>query len=315
MSHVADIMRPLWVDRINEMPRSATRVNQWLSVSSLVFTSPITPAYFKAELYDDGLLGCLACEIDRFACASVQSAYALPYTEFDQQAMAWDSIRLYYAAFFAAHCLLRICGRSCTFVDQRSAVALSQLSGIHTGTASGPESNRQYEIKYTPASNQVEFTRQTTSGTHSFPWKCFGKLLDDVIRNASSQTTYQQEILHLMAVLDVMRSSGRTANSDWLSETRNAINYRLDYGMWFPDYGLDKKYRAVFRRSVKMESDILSIDDQGLVGRDLEKFATACSAIVCLMIETCEDLNVRSSGGSPLLRGGISRMLKQLRAS
>ena len=54
----------------------------------------------------------------RFATAAFQSI--VPATEeiVEKDTLAWSMVKLYYAAFYAGHSIIRILGESCSFLDQ-----------------------------------------------------------------------------------------------------------------------------------------------------------------------------------------------------
>ena len=145
---------------------------------------------------------------------------------------------MYYAAFFAAHALCRIAGRSFSRIDTDELLRLNLLLGAPGFTASAPR-GYYYCTAITSASEVTVKNAGAVRGTHVATWGLFVDYVDDVIA-ASTQAppTLLTALTSLMSLRDNLRYAKSTKGS-WLSLVRNLITYEQLYGVWFPHWSPD----------------------------------------------------------------------------
>src|SRR5436309_15581758 len=61
----------------------------------------------------------LASDCCRLASAAFQTAASVPQEILQRDTVAWSLVKLYYAAFYAGHSLIRILGESCSYFERQ----------------------------------------------------------------------------------------------------------------------------------------------------------------------------------------------------
>jgi hypothetical protein len=74
------------------------------------------------------IVDALASDCGRFSCASFQSAACIAQEMRERDTFAWSLVKLYYAAFYAGHALIRAFGEGCSFFYKKHTDHLAKLS-------------------------------------------------------------------------------------------------------------------------------------------------------------------------------------------
>lgn len=149
-------------------------------------------------------------------------------------------------------------------------------------------------------------------GTHEGFWKVFNARLKELTDNvligstlpdADAQRVWEQ----LTSVGDSLTGNG--ANTSWLSELRNSIQYRQEHGVWFPDK-LPNARREILGRIalawVKPPDEITMATTAGRLGQ----FLSACTFLVALCRELLVRIDLRCSVGSSFAGFGPLQYLR-----
>ena len=196
-------------------------------------------ALHSIEDYVDAML----CDAIRQAAAAFESARAANFYPGEPRSYAWQFIPYYYAGYFAANALMRLCGYAsinfyageCSEINQQGM--LLNLGGISDKDKITP--GVYYLSANLSGTPSVSFSQVGgKGGVHIQFWIAFTKFLDELnhsIGNANlltqaDRTAALNELNDLKAGL----KHSNTQSGAWLSEVRNAMNYRLEYGEWFP---------------------------------------------------------------------------------
>jgi hypothetical protein len=178
----------------------------------------------------------------RLANAAFESARAVNAHPKEPKSYAWQFIAYYYAGYFAANALMRLCGYGCTNLSTLECSTINQqallygVGGISDNTKLAPG------LYYTCASQSGSplWTLSAVGGkggVHIQFWIGFVRFLKafNLFINASAlpKTDRDAAVRELDELVAGLQHSG-TQNGAWLSEVRNAMNYRLEYGAWFP---------------------------------------------------------------------------------
>lgn len=185
-----------------------------------------------------------ACVYDalRLANAAFESVGAVSARAEEHRSWAWQLISYYYAGYFAANALMRLAGYGCLNLSPIDCAEVNQqavLYGVGGATDATKLSPGLFyswiERSKTPIWHLSAISAK--GGVHVQFWVGFLKFLDEVehsVKSSSLPKLDRADCLHELAdLVDGLKHSG-TQNGAWLSEVRNAANYRLDYGIWFP---------------------------------------------------------------------------------
>jgi hypothetical protein len=149
---------------------------------------------------------------------------------------AWIVIRTYYAAFFAAHSLLRTLGLSCIQLDHQQAAALDHVaSGYGILPGAGFEQGF-YNAQYNSQLNEIHFSKSAAArkGSHQILWEIFANKLRDISNHLLTVSSAFNDVALQLSDLEIYLRQDHTKSGSWLSEIRNLTNYRQEFGLWFP---------------------------------------------------------------------------------
>jgi hypothetical protein len=247
------------------------------------------------------LVSALAADCCRFSFASFQTMSLVASEIMQRDSVAWSFVKLYYSAFYAGHALIRIFGEGCSFFDRQHASRL-----IEIGVALGRE--RSFNIEsglYRCVLNQnstaLKCTRArgTVGGAHEAFWGIFGNRIqvisEAVLTGMLTRSDAQSVFAQLDAFKEIIR---RRAGFSWLSATRNDLQYRHHFGVWFPAQIRANDRKILSRLAAKWQHDPMDIDLNerrfGLLG----EFVSCCIFIVAFCHAMLERIADRSTEGA-----------------
>jgi hypothetical protein len=191
--------------------------------------------------------------VEEFADASVHDALRLSNAAFESaravnahpqepKSYAWQFIAYYYSGYFAANALMRLCGYGCTNLSALECGTINQQALLY-GVGGISESTKLAPGVYYTCASQSGSPLWTLSavggkgGVHIQFWIGFVRFLKELNQfikaSALPQADRDAAVRELDELVAGLQHSG-TQNGAWLSEVRNAMNYRLEYGAWFP---------------------------------------------------------------------------------
>lgn len=245
-----------------------------------------------------------AFEADRFASASFESLLSVPSSNDYPKSVGWILIRYYYAAFFAAHCLLRLRGVACARVLQDALCSVNDDARSIFGLAPGYFGGGLYTIELDSNSRSLACLRlQSGASSHEVLWDVFSQHLDWLVNLVGSHQDPQHQEL-LIAVADFQDVVRRFGGIRWFTRLRNEINYSHGKGAWFPYEG-GTVDAARIGRVMDGWSDAAPI--LGVTGDEVIQFTYACRLLVSMCGVTVKDFSRRSVSNSPFRRS--SRLL------
>lgn len=159
-------------------------------------------------------------------------------TEFlKRDSVAWGIVKLDYSAFYAGHALIPLLGEGCSHFDRQHVARLHDL-GIAFGRVPGFRiESGLYRCVLSGNSTVLTCARArgTVGGTHESFWEIFGNLVqvvaDGVLTGALLRADAQAVFLQLENFGEIMR---RRSGYSWLSVIRNDLQYRQQFGVWYP---------------------------------------------------------------------------------
>lgn len=186
-------------------------------------------------------LSYVAFDYSRFSLASWESFRVARYERDAAGALGWPMIKLYYAAFFAAHALMRSDGGGVIRLEKQQAKKLGEFGSIIIGAQFDvqPGSFEVRTAQNVDGSLRISLTRLSESGgAHDAFWKRFTEYLKQIEADAvaANAANASQVVAEVEALSRLLKGPGGD-NGTWLSVIRNKINYQHGYGLWFPSKG------------------------------------------------------------------------------
>lgn len=240
---MADGIRLRWIPGLNtvgrvpsstlpeQLTQAAFAVAACVPGSSVTFHLPTVPGTVPTAF---------AAEINRFSSASFETVAGARSSPGLERSLGCPLIRCYYGAFFAAHALLRITGESITYVPQALCHRLDQLTATYIGMSPRLGAGL-YHVQTSTPTRTLSLTKiGAGGGSHEFLWQRFYTFLTNVENELALNFGTLPEAVQAIQTSNDLRSTLSRAGASqgtWLSHSRNAINYRHLYGVWYP-YGI-----------------------------------------------------------------------------
>ncbi|MFC0131516.1 hypothetical protein [Massilia eurypsychrophila] len=295
----ADGLRHQWVNGINGVQVPAFRsIEDWLVRGAYVWkTATAAKISLTVPLGRGALTDAIASEVSRLSCASYESLLDASPPAARNRALGWQLIRHYYAAFFAAHALLRVGGISLNFFSGDIAATLNKLGGQYLGVS--PGITRGLYCFRRGISDPTDVTLERLSaggGTHEDMWSILNAFLKDVEVSIISNLGQNPATLAAVDVSTKLRAQlcnqGRN-NGAWPSLMRNSINYKHDFGVWYP-YGSAKALKATTSILPRWHpADVRGFDFSSNPD-ELVSLGEVCNVLSHMLTATLKDISNRS---------------------
>ncbi len=293
MAELLPSITPLILPRIGQAPAIDGGLREWLVRGSYTASlDETTGAITLGNVAPDNLISYLNYDYQRFAIASWESFYVATLESSHASLAGWPLLKLYYSAFFAAHALLRATGHSIVQVEKRQIDQINNIIAITGGISPGLKAGifRATVRQVQPGQlNVIIAPHSDGSGVHDGFWKSFTSTLDEFASAAVASGAANATLF----VAGVGELSGRTKG--WLSARRNDINYRHNFGVWFPienAKSLNKRLLSVKR------IPSAAINLQSALDPVLPPFISTTQYLACLNAEIADYIAARSSGAS-----------------
>lgn len=306
---IEEAMRLGWVQGINAVGGEVTSgLRDWIYKENYFFSQSVTPVSFSIQpASPDSFLRALAYDASRMSCSSIETILSVKKVDLLQKSMAWLAVKLYYAAFYAAHALIRFQGVSCTQLDVRETQRLASIARAYGVGNPHLIASGYYAANYDSGNTTLTFQKSNLrgGGSHEFLWSVFSDQLDVLKIKIAQSPLLVVEAQAAISKLDNLKSvlgCKNCVNGNWLSAVRNEISYRHSYGLWFPHshtYDHEQYFRLI-RTALKSNIyDIIITPDESI-----DSFIRACLIIVNMMISSISDMEQRHPQGNSFQRFG-----------
>ncbi len=291
-------------------PAAPQSVRQWIQQKTFQIHKPITPT--SATLYVSALADLqTAFRADFVACASSSFECAVEANRIrNDRALAWPIVKLYYAAYFAGHALMRIFLRSSTWAESTDASAINSVAALWGQTVSSQFPKGQWIIELSESNQELKIqTTGGTGGSHESFWKSVCAFLDELNNQiVASQSLIASDAQNAITNLYGLRSF---AASGTLTRIRHDVNYKRGHGVWFP-YSMAEPDASTITTAIRTalanpEAALTNIGG----AQNCQSFAHCAAAFVGLAWDLTETLHQRFPKTSDDLAHGPIRYLRQ----
>ena len=298
----ADYLRPRWVVGLNKIGIPTLKgVESWLINGAYSWLpSPSGSLLLDTSNVSNTLAEAFASEISRFSCATYESLIDSTPRNQGDQSLGWTLIRHYYASFYAAHALLRISGTAIIMMSSQTASALNRVGGQYLGLS--PNITAGLHILQVDRTNSNRLVLQKigggSGGSHEEMWKVFLVLLRDLEQNIVLAQGRDPSALATVQALTALRAhlcrQGKD-NGAWPSMVRNNVNYRHDYGVWYPYKLTAKAGSQLLLRMAKWVPHAEEGYEIGSTEDELACFVDVCNVLTQLLTASLSDIARRST--------------------
>jgi hypothetical protein len=284
-------------------------ISQWITTGYYRISEDSDEGVLILSGFDeDSVLRHIQFDYGRFVLSSLETLKSSVESG-TPKAAAWPLLKRYYAAFFAAHAILRAMGVGVIRIDASSANYLTQLGKVFL--------HDEYKLPggsyvYTMRERQnvglcIELREAPNSGNgvHMALWSYMNTFLNEYVSDivAKGEEGATEIAARITELQTILKQGGKDVAGCWLSYTRNQMNYRHDYGVWFP-------YRppATYRRHLPaMRTDGLRLDFN-VKKTPVQAFDAATTFISVLNYELCNRLAARSGRKTATLASDWQRL-------
>jgi hypothetical protein len=240
-----------------------------------------------------------ASDASRLSTAAMQTISTLGDDLLSKDRLPWGLIRLYYAAFYSAHCLLRLLGRSYCHLESRHVGRLTSLANTIGTPAPFPIQAGMYQCLVNDAFTALILSKAgaaSPGGSHESFWTYFEAQLREVGDKILAGPLAASDSQVVVAKLeDFRRLTEHRAAFGWLSKMRNEVQYRQSYAVWFPCSVSKQERRTLGRLAAGWEADPMGLPLTVAPGDVLKRFVLACVFPISFCYVVLNRIQERSS--------------------
>jgi hypothetical protein len=321
MSILADCLRSSWAPGLNEISGNVTKdVRNWLAGEDYQIYSQPTKSEFVTSFGDAGsFLSALAADVNRMAAAAFESTCQATRSAIFPRSTAWIIIKSYYASFFAAHAILRMLGTGIVNLEHSHIRAVNKISKVF-GVWNEDVSPGYFCCELARSGQMVKWSRVDSSsgGVHEQFWTYFARVMsqlsNDLLTSKNGIMADNQTVSVKLDELAANLHYSSNPKGTWLSGIRNRINYRHDFGAWYPYRGQNPVGSIEERLISGWLADPITINLTSHNDRELRRFQETCNFIIAMCRVLAEDMADRCPSGRSFHSYGwlgISRLAHQ----
>jgi hypothetical protein len=273
-------------------------LRHWIGLRSFQVYQPLLYTFRLNYAESAPLYEAIAAETIRMSLAAAESVTSIRPVVQLPKSKAWAVVQWYYAAFYAAHAIMRMSGHALIQLETGHASDISAVAGLFGMPSQVTAGFHSLSVDATL--RHVEFSKMTgEGGSHEFLWSVFERWLADSSAALLSTPGAARDLQDVANRLDDLRSilnSPQAKRGAWLSYVRNRVNYRHEFSTWFPYDGHDDADLCVFSSADLLceNTDTLTLPRRGTV-RPIVLFLAATQFLVTL----CHDLAVEMQLRAP----------------
>ena len=305
---------------INEVSGNpGIKLQAWLALSKYQIYKPVESTSFQLNISDPSyLLQAFACDSNRMAIASFETLQEISKSNALPRSTAWLIIQLYYAAFYAAHAILRFIGISCSQLESTEIFAVIKMADLYGMLNNVNISNGFYKLIFDHKTSVLQCEKldyPKTGSSHEKMWNTFGNRMNIISNDILSGQGLSRDKQLVSAKISDLKQALGNGNSNWLSHVRNLTTYRHEYGAWFPYYNSEKYYDRLHDLVGQWKDDPLSINIWSARDRELQKFTETCTLIISICRDIIIDMSSRCTTGKSFHEVGTLSLMKQIKRS
>jgi len=319
MSIFDDAIRPYWLPGLNAISGKTTyRFTNWISQKEFqIYHKPEKESFLLNIADSSPLLSAFAFDFNRMTNASLESLHGIRKNPELPKSIGWMIIKIYYAAFYAAHAMLRMFGTSLTQLGYEETSSINDIGDLYGFTYADRIEKGFYECTFDANAKTLSGKKLnlTGGGTHEILWKIFHDTLIDMSNKVlvgPGLSTHKQLVSSILSDICQNLSCGPCgANRNWLSFIRNKITYKHEFSVWFPYTNYSKNHKRLHDIISLWKSDPVEIRFYKQTGRELQRFVETCCAIVAILKTMTVDMSKRCPKGRSFLTFGPISFLNQ----
>jgi hypothetical protein len=303
VSIIASSLRPYWAQGLNEVSGNVAKgVTSWLAEENYQLYLPLKSKHFTLQVADtEPYLAALAADVNRTAAAAFESISQATKNDLFPRSNAWILIKSYYAAFFAAHAILRMLGTGFINLEQPQTASVNKIAKVFSAWQEDVTPG-SFSSTFSGRSREIIWRRVDSSGgVHERFWAFFKQFLDDlgkkVLKSKRGPVLDDQQVSSKLAELADNLCFDSCPKGTWLSVVRNRVNYKHMYGAWYPYTAQHPSGTTKERLTRNWRVDPMTVDLSSHGDRYLRRFQETCGFIVGCCAVLASDMSTRCPTG------------------
>lgn len=285
----AEALNPLWLNEWTTFSKAPTHgLKDWIKEKKFqIYSSQAQDKFSLDYLPNHSPLIALGYDSNRFLSASLETISQITNHPDLPKSAGWLIVKSYYAAFFAAHSLLRIFGRSCSHLETLEVQSINEIASLFQPSWTRINTG-SYSISLHGVASKLNF-EYFSKRPHELLWHIFKITLEEWLTYLSrpgSSAKYQPVILQLQSLCSNLTYRNHKGGGNWLSTIRNEVNYQHTRNLWFPYTGVrSKNIKALYHLIEVIPKNSLSIEFDQNSQDELKRFLTTTVYIIALAKE------------------------------
>jgi hypothetical protein len=249
------------------------------------------------------VVGAIASDCCRLGTAALQSVSSLEREMVEKDSVAWGIIKIYYAAFYAANAIIRVLGDSCSYFDTSHVSRLKSFSAAIGKSPSFSLDSGLYHCSSSVSATGLSCirVRGAVGGAHESFWKIFQdrlSLLSEQVLEGPLTIAEAQAVFYQLDSLRHLISDLGTRSHNGLSDVRNALQYKHQFGAWFPVKMRKRQCEGLARLTSHWTMDPMRVVVPRKAEDPISGLVSACVFIISLWRALLLRLAERSSAGT-----------------
>jgi hypothetical protein len=265
---------------------------EWLSSGDFYLDSFRESDEFELSIRDrNRWKSAMASDSVRYGINALQSVHSIRASDQFPKLGAWPIIQAYYAAFFAAHSILRLFGRPFSYLEFGHARDICSRAKIELNYTKPKLSSGSYSSEFDQNRQKVTFSHKKSS--HEHLWASFVDLLSEISNSVllvrGLEKVSAGVSIEISDIVDLLKQNGRYRNGNWLSIVRNEVNYKASEYSWFPFSKNTVSSRELFGSLSILRNGRFAVDDCRGRKTEEERVVATCLLIVKFSNELLDD--------------------------
>lgn len=321
MSYLANELRRFWLSELHKVsgPQHGGLPGLIAAQRYQVYSSiTATSAVLTFSDWRD-VTKAFAGDCGRMSSAAVETVTDIVRNERLPKSLGWCLVRAYYSAFFAAHAVERLLGRSVVQIDGQAAAAINAIGSAY-GNLNAPGITRGTFVCVADGANKtLAINKVNADGSHAALWLDFLKLLrqtaNEILSSNATTADGQAAAAKLSELEAALTATGTFQGGSWLSFVRNRVNYQHAFGAWYPYKERSPYYSDLHSKIQSWKNDPVTFSIWPQKGRELQRFIETSMMIVALCRELCADMAQRCPQGRSFHEFASHALIKHLQSS
>lgn len=304
MSLLASTLRQFWAPGLNDIEGNVSKgLGAWLADENYLIYKEIKAKQFILNVSDsESFLAALAAEVNRTGIAACETIRHNTKNSLLPKSTAWVAIKSYYAAFFAAHAVLRMFGQGFITLDQVQVNSINKIGRLY-GLSHEDVSAGNFVFSFSGDTKEIRWDRvdSSTGGVHEKFWGYFKLRIEalstELLKTKVGIQADNQQISLRLSELVANLCFQSCAKGTWLSVVRNKVNYRHQFGAWYP-YRAEESWGAIDERTTEhWMLDPMKIELTTHTDKNLHRFQETCNFIIASCRVLADDMASRCAAG------------------